>query len=62
VGTKTEERFNVIFDKVSKKYRSRVDIQGCIYSDKLDLNYKFIPNGIEKPYHMQVLEKCLLLY
>ena len=52
-----ENRINAIFDKASKKYRSRVNIQGCVYSEKLNIDYKYNPNEIERPYHIASIGK-----
>jgi D-alanyl-D-alanine carboxypeptidase len=52
-----ESRINAIFEKASKKYSSRVKIQGCVYSEKLNIDYKYSQNEIEKPYHIASIGK-----
>ena len=54
-NSEIENRINAIFDKASKKYSSRTKIQGCVYSEKLNINYKF--NEDEKPYHIASIGK-----
>jgi D-alanyl-D-alanine carboxypeptidase len=54
-NSELENRINTIFEKVSKKYSSRVNIQGLIYSEKMNIDYKFNEN--EKPYHIASIGK-----
>ncbi|MCL2591998.1 MAG: hypothetical protein FWD82_01410 [Defluviitaleaceae bacterium] len=55
--TKMKNRFNTLFDKVSKKYSSWANIQACVYSEKLNIDYKYIPYETEKPYHIASIGK-----
>jgi len=54
-NSELENIINTIFEKTAKKYSSRVNIQGYVYSENFNIDYKFNEN--ENPYHIASIGK-----